>query len=156
MDITDNLDEVLGHCLKKSNAHSRLASSQKRLSLFLGASSAILSAIAGTSIFKGVDPKSAFYGLTIFATVLAALLTALQTALQPASEVKLHIEARKRYGKAIDKIQCVKVHLKLDPHSLKQSWIDEIYQLIQEARDIEPVIPNNVWDKLPEPRGSKT
>lgn len=146
-DIIDYLKKKEAHCLKKSDKHARCASSQKVFGYMLGLPSAIISGLVGTSVYKGIEPESDYFYLTILASVVAACLTAFQTVLQPGSAQKLHSEARKRYGKAIGLIQTTKVRYTKDESNFDLSLLDEIERLIQEATDIEPIIPNRIWDR---------
>ena len=147
-DVVKHLNERESHCLAKSKCHAHLAASAKLFSYMLGIPSALISALVGTSVYKGIEQDSDYFVLTIIASVSAAFLTALQTVLQPGSEKKLHSEAQKRYGKAIDIIQTTRTKFRHNENEFDISLLDEIDNLVQNARDIEPIIPDRVWKRF--------
>jgi hypothetical protein len=144
-------EQLLEHWRKQARtanvAHLRATDSMSRRGFGLGATTTILGAVVGTSVFASAQSNANFntpFGYVLGSlSVLAAVLAALQTYLRYSERAEKHRKASRQYGDAVRDIEAVQ------KARLARTELDKQVQTVDGRLDLvddpAPNVPPFIW-----------
>lgn len=148
MKVTDRktlLEKWLLHATRKAYAHASCAQRSRTWRRIIGVPSVLLSAIVGTAVFAELENSEVIGRFTVIVMVLcSAALTSLQTFFNYGEVEQVHKAADKKYSQVRRKLD----RNLADVNKVTEDGLKLIEQMLNEASEIEPSIPDKVWEKM--------
>ena len=130
-------------------AHIKTVSLYNTMNIILGVTIIVLSALAGSSVFAGIETsQSPFYYIAVAITILLSALTATQTFLALGDKAKAHHQSQANYGalcKMIEDTLRDYIYVNRDKDILEEA-MDEAEKRMSELDEKRLYIPQRKYD----------
>lgn len=135
------------HVTRKSHAHASCAQKSRSNKKLIGVPSVAFSAIVGTAVFSEIQDSDEISKYIIIVLVLtSAILTSLQTFFNFGEVEQVHNLANKKYSQVRRKLDRALSSIE----DLTDKEITVIENMMNEASEVEPSIPDKVWNIIVE------